>query len=248
MNKHTKNIIFLLLGLGVYFSPWCSTPTLCIFLVVITFVSVLTYGIFEVRFNYFLSSQHKVSSEKLVLSFDDGPNNSTRTILNILNKHDVGAIFFLIGKNIENNQELLKDLQDGGFVLGNHSYTHSNRFAFMTTNRIIQELHKTEHLLGGSSIRLFRPPFGITSPQINRAIKRLNLKSIGWSLRSLDTIINDKDKLVSKIMRKSKGGDIILLHDAGKCTSSCLEQIIIKLKYSGKSFASNEDIVRLLHG
>jgi len=218
------------------------------FLVALTFVSFLTYGIFEIRFDYFLSSQHRVSSDKLILSFDDGPNNSTRTILKVLKKHDVGAVFFLIGKNMENEKELLNELRNGGFVLGNHSYSHSSKFALMSTKRIIAELNKTERLLGQSSIRLFRPPFGITSPQINRAVKHLGLKSIGWSLRSLDTLINEKDQLVSKILKKSKGGSIILLHDKGKCTSSCLEEIILGLRLSGKSFASNEDIIRLLHG
>ena len=248
MNKHTKNIIFLLLGSGISLSPWCSTPVLCLVLVALTFVAFLIYGVVEIRFNYFLSSQHTVLSDKLVLSFDDGPNHSTQTILNILKKHDVGAVFFLIGKNIDNEQELLEELREGGFVLGNHSYSHPSNFALMTTKSIITELQITEQLLGKSSIRLFRSPFGITSPQINRAVKHLDMKSIGWSLRSFDTLVNNKEQLVTKILKKSNNGDIILLHDEGKCTASCLEEIIIKLKSSGKSFASNEDIVRLLHG
>ena len=236
------------MGIGFSLSPWCSTPALCVFLVALAFMAFLIYGVVEIRLNYFLSSQHKVLSDQLVLSFDDGPNNSTQTILNILKKHDVGAIFFLIGNNIEKEKELLKELREGGFVLGNHSYSHPINFAFMTTKSIIKELQITEKLLGQSSIGLFRPPFGITSPQISRAVKHLELKSIGWSLRSLDTLIKNKEQLITKILKKSNNGDIILLHDEGKCTASCLEEIIIKLKSSGKSFASNEDIVRLLHG
>lgn len=235
------------MGLAVCFFMGNNTPLYCWFLVVGGFLTFLFFGVFAIRFNYFIVSQHRVSSDKIILSFDDGPNSSTREIMEVLKKHDVGAVFFLIGENIEKEGEIFKEVVQGGYVIGNHSYSHSNNFAMKSSLKIIEELEKTESLLGGCSKKLFRPPFGITSPPMKRAIKKLGLKSIGWSLRSLDTIITDRVKLMRKVLKKSKKGVIVLLHDEGICTASCLDEMITMIKSSGKSFASNEDIVRLLH-
>jgi peptidoglycan/xylan/chitin deacetylase (PgdA/CDA1 family) len=138
-------------------------------------------------------------------------------------------------------------LKKSGMVLGNHSYSHSGGFAFKTTTNICDELSRTEKLLGSHSISIFRSPFGITSPQIARAVRKMELKSIGWRVRSLDTVINDKDKLISKVVNISKGGSIILLHETGKTTATCLDEMIIKLKSSGLDIATNQEIHKLLH-
>jgi peptidoglycan/xylan/chitin deacetylase (PgdA/CDA1 family) len=247
LNKHLFNIIFLVLGLAVCFFLGNSAPLYCWGLVVVVFLTFLFCGVFEIRFNYFIISQNKVSSDKIILSFDDGPNSATREIMGVLKKHNVGAVFFLVGVNIEAEGEIFKELAKDGYVLGNHSYSHSNKFALMSSLKILEELEKTEGLLRGHTKKLFRPPFGITSPPMRRAIKKSGLKSIGWSLRSLDTLIVDNNKLIGKVLRKAQGGDILLLHDEGICTAACLDEMIIRLKSSGKSLANNEDIVRLLH-
>ena len=211
------------------------------------FIVLLTFGIFDIRFDYFIKSVHEVGSEKVILTFDDGPNTSTLKVLNVLKKHEVGAVFFLIGQCMVENPQITNTLKSSGMVLGNHSYSHSGRFAFMTTSNICKELSKTEELLGTHSINLFRAPFGITSPQIARAVRKMGMKSIGWRVRSLDTVIDNKFKLINKILKQSKEGSIILLHESGKVTASSLDELIIKLKSSGLNIASNEEIKTILH-
>ena len=245
MNKHLFNIGFLIVAIVICKTLNCGS--ICTVLISILFIAFLTYGIFEIRFDYFLKSEHDVDSEKVILTFDDGPNPSTLKVVDVLKKHDAGAVFFLIGRNIEEYPQVMDDLINSGMVLGNHSYSHSAGFAFKSTSNICKELLRTEKLLGSNSMGIFRPPFGITSPQIARAVRKMGLKSIGWRVRSLDTVIDDKNKLIKKIVNLTKGGSIILLHETGKTTASCLDEMIINLKSSGLDIAKNDEIHKLLH-
>ena len=245
MYKHYANII--LIGLCLFLTCGHENHTIIHAILITVFILNISLGVFEIRTNYFLKSIHSVSSNKVILTFDDGPNDHTLKVANTLKKHNVGAIFFTIGERMENTPQIVEDLKKNGFVIGNHSFNHSWWLAFMSTNRICNELQRTEDLIGESSIKIFRPPFGITSPQISRAVRRLKLRSIGWHVRTLDTVVKEKNKLIHKIHKQAKKGSIILLHEAGNVTSECIEEIITTLRNSGKELATNEDIKTILH-
>ena len=71
-------------------------------------------------------SQKVIDKNKpmVALTFDDGPNYNTGKVLDILNKYNVKATFFLLGKNIEDNKEIVKKMNEYGMEIGNHTYSH----------------------------------------------------------------------------------------------------------------------------
>lgn len=202
--------------------------SIILFLIII----YLIIGVFDIRQNIFVKSINSVGQGNVCLTFDDGPDPiMTPKILEILNKHSVKGTFFLIGKNAFSNQALVKRISDEGHSIGNHTYYHKATFSMCSENKMTEEIKKTNQILEqitSKKITFFRPPFGVTNPKINTVLKKLNLKSIGWGIRSLDTITNDSIKLYSKVKQGvDKGGSIILLHDRCESTLEILEKIII---------------------
>jgi peptidoglycan/xylan/chitin deacetylase (PgdA/CDA1 family) len=147
----------------------------------------------------------------------------------MLRKYNAKASFFLIGENIEKYPDLVKEINAEGHTIGLHTFSHNNLFPFFSVKRIKRELIKNNEIiyrcLGYKTI-LFRPPFGVTNPQIAKAVKALNLKVVGWNRRSLDTISKNSKKVSKKITGKLKPGDIVLLHDYSDICLEVLEKVL----------------------
>lgn len=77
---------------------------------------------------------------------------------------------------------------------------------------------------------LYRPPFGVTNPNIARAIKRTGKKSIGWNVRSLDTVTGQAPAVYRRIIKKIRPGSIVLLHDTSEKTTLALKDLLLFLK------------------
>jgi peptidoglycan/xylan/chitin deacetylase (PgdA/CDA1 family) len=84
--------------------------------------------------------------------------------------------------------------------------------------------------------RLFRPPYGVTNPNLGRAVKQTNMHSIGWNVRSFDTSAKDQDQLLARILDRLHGGDIILMHDSMPITKEILTELIIRARQNGFTF------------
>jgi len=80
--------------------------------------------------------------------------------------------------------------------------------------------------ISGKKIELFRPPFGVTNPRYAKVLPQLRLKSIGWSLRSYDTISKDAPRLLKRLQSKIRPGQILLLHDTVPITAQILPDLI----------------------
>ncbi|WP_423740570.1 polysaccharide deacetylase family protein [Flavobacterium columnare] len=77
--------------------------------------------------------------------------------------------------------------------------------------------------------KFFRPPFGVTNPHIARAVREKNYQVIGWTIRSLDTVIEDENKILDRIISRLEKGKIILLHDISQKTVNVLARLLILL-------------------
>jgi len=157
------------------------------------------------------------SKKRAALTFDDGPDpRSTPQLLDWLRAEKIPAAFFCIGKKVEAHPELAAQIVRDGHLLENHSYAHSNFTNFYSTARLQAELALTQaaiQKISGVAPAYFRPPVGLSNPNTFRAAKNLNLQVIGWTIRSLDTVIADPQKIVARITRGLRPGAIILLHD-----------------------------------
>ena len=194
-------------------------------------------GSFHIRFNYHVKALHanKAIAENLIaLTFDDGPHpDITPKVLELLKKFNAQATFFCIGKNVEAHTDLFLNILEEGHLVGNHTYSHSNTFGFFSTKKVISELTLTNELvenLSGKKMALYRPAFGVTNPNIKKAVQKTGLLPIAWSIRSLDTTHLPKEKVLRRITKKITKGDIVLLHDTNHKTLAVLEQLLLFLQ------------------
>lgn len=186
--------------------------------VVLVYLSIGALGATMLSLQYFVPSHVRGSrTDAIALTFDDGPiPGKTEKILALLHARGIPATFFCIGHRVAANPQLVATIHTEGHLLGNHSYWHGKTFDMQTAGTIASELHQTDDALAtiiGRRPRFFRPPYGVTNPMVARAVRLGGYTVVGWSVRSFDTVIKDQAKLLTRVTRSLKGGDIVLFHD-----------------------------------
>ncbi|MET9903543.1 glycosyltransferase [Streptomyces sp. NPDC006446] len=192
-----------------------------------------------------------VPKKTIVLTFDDGPTASwTPEVLEVLEKNDVEATFFVVGSMVSRYPDVVKTLVDQGNEVGIHTFTHVD-LSYQSTTRLQRELKQTQLALAGAAgvtTTLFRAPY---SSEIN-AVDNYSwpvykeLGGLGYTSVFVDTDSDDwKKPGVSKIVKwatpKKNQGAIVLMHDAGGDRSQTVEALgvyIKKMKAKGYTFTT----------
>jgi len=189
-------------------------------------------------------------SEKLIaLSFDDGPNQQyTPQVLSILAQYNAAATFFVIGKNVPGNEGVLQQIDAAGHSIGNHSYTHGFFVDFKNLQGFMDELNQTTATVFdiiGKRMKLFRPPYGVTTPSLVKATKLLDYSIIGWTIRSLDTTGDTVQTISRRVQNKIKPGAIILFHDTSDKTIQVLTQTLNFAQENGYKIVSVDRLLKI---
>lgn len=154
---------------------------------------------------------------RVALTFDDGPDaRTTPRVLDVLEQHGVRAAFFVIGRYAEAEPGLLRRIDDGGHLIGNHSWSHAYSGALRRGAYWRAELARTNDAIAravGRPPRLFRPPMGFKNPHVTRAARRHGLVTVTWSQRALDGRATSPARIVRRLADRPRGGDIVLMHD-----------------------------------
>jgi len=187
---------------------------------------------------------------EVALTFDDGPNSkATPQILDILKSHDIKVTFFVLGKFVERNKGIVKREALEGHSIGNHTYTHASG-GITDINKIKRELARTDALIEKYSSKkpaYFRPPFGYENWRFLSEAELLDYKGILWSLDVGDWNQKTTEKeYINKILKLTKNGTIILLHDGGtsrEAVINTLPKIITSLKKKGFKFVTIDEMV-----
>jgi peptidoglycan/xylan/chitin deacetylase (PgdA/CDA1 family) len=169
-------------------------------------------------------------------------------ILDILKKHNVKATFFVIGSKAELNPEIIKRIDKEGHLIGSHSFTHHYLFDLFSSRRMENEMIRTDNVIYsiiGKRMKLFRPPYGVTNPTISKAINNLQYLSIGWSLKSGDTVIKNESKLIKNVISKVKNGDIILFHDNKPWNVKAIDSLMGYLNEKGYSISRLDEFLTI---
>jgi peptidoglycan-N-acetylglucosamine deacetylase len=216
----------------------------------LVYVSVLFCGSYFMRMGFFLKSICSVKTDERVIavSFDDGPDEHSSRILDILKESHVEAAFFYIGKKIPGNEGLVNRLVREGHMIGNHSFSHHPLFDFFSTRKMLDDLKKMNQLLldiTGLSPRFFRPPYGVTNPHLKKAVLQGGFISVGWSTRSYDTVIKNRHRLLNKILSALKPGAILLLHDTSETTVAILPELLKAIRDKGYQIVRLDKMVNL---
>lgn len=174
--------------------------------------------------------------KEIAITFDDGPTPETEKVLELLSRYNAKATFFCIGSQIEKYPEVLQKTLNEGHTVGNHTYSHSTKLSLFPVNKTVEDITLTDSFIIKYSNKkplLFRPPFGVTSPRIAKALRLTGHYVIGWNVRSLDAVTEDETKIFSRIKRGIAPGSIILLHDTSQKTVNVLEQLLLLLQQQG---------------
>lgn len=180
-------------------------------------------------------------SKLIALTFDDGPNYNTNKVLDILEKYEVRATFFVLGSKIKGNEYILKRLVNSGSEIGNHTYNHLILTKY-NEDKILEEINNTSNLIyeiTNSYPKLLRPSYGI----VNNKVKRIsNYPIIIWDIDTLDWKYHNSSRIAKRVINKVSDGDIILMHDVYSATSNALNIIIPKLKDMGYTFVTVSEL------
>ena len=186
----------------------------------------------------------------VALTFDDGPNaENTAKVLDVLKRHNIRATFFLIGKNVDEHPALAARMVEEGHIVANHTYTHASTFPLGSRAKVEQEIARGSEAIysaTGRRPRLFRPPFGVTTPNIGKASRGLRQEVIGWSIRSYDTMSRPtRESVVKGIMKRIHPGAIILLHDRCDGAEELLERLITECTQQGYRFVALDELLNI---
>jgi peptidoglycan/xylan/chitin deacetylase (PgdA/CDA1 family) len=178
------------------------------------------------------------------LTIDDGPSPiHTSAMLDLLDRFEARATFFVIGKHAEQYPHLLTEILARGHEIANHTYSHpSATFWIAGPRRIGAEIDLTAELLRTAPdrpARFFRAPVGLKNLFVHPALDHRRLAVVGWSVRGLDTVRRDAGGIASRIARNIKPGAIVVLHEGHRGEShpgfhpECLELTLSALSEKG---------------
>ena len=181
------------------------------------------------------------------MTFDDGPHPIyTPKVLELLKKHRAKASFFLIGENLKKHPYLVERILDEGHSIGNHSFTHSKTIDFKGKARWLKEIEETDleiQKITGKKPKFFRPPYGVTTPHLADALEKTGHLTIGWNQRTYDTILRNPKKILSKLRKNLKAGDIVLLHDSHENIIPILEHLLPEVERKNLSFVTINELI-----
>ncbi len=152
--------------------------------------------------------------KSLALTFDDGPSESTTALLELLDRFQIPATFFLCGSNVDRLPEIAKAVAMAGHEIGNHSDTHP-RFDFCSSEFMYRELAEAQRKISAATgvvPKLFRSPYGVRWFGLGAAQHRLNLLGVMWTLLGRDWRL-PAPRISARLTGQARGGDIICLHD-----------------------------------
>lgn len=170
-------------------------------------------------------------------------NEYLPTILKTLHDNNVRATFFLDGSWVRKHPELARSILDEGHEIGNHAYSHPDlnkrseaetMEELSNTNEVIKEtLHITPNW--------FAPPSGSFNQTTVQVADQLNMKTILWTVDTVDWKKPDKDEMVERVVGKVENGSMILMHPT-KPVAEGLESMIAKITEQGYELGSVSEL------
>lgn len=196
--------------------------------------------------NIFFDFLWKTKNEKILLTFDDGPNPGTlEIIMERLQKYNLKAVFFCVGNNIKRNPNYARELISEGHQLANHTFNHQ-KIMFKNRLQVKKEIEDCQNIakeILNYNMKYFRPPHGLFDLKTAKILREYNLQCIMWSLLTYD-FENDLKKVKYGIDRYLQKNSIVTMHDNNKCKKiikDSIDFVIEKGLEKGFEFTNPEE-------
>ena len=200
--------------------------------------------------------------KRVFLTFDDGPTKEvTPYILDILDKYNIKATFFVLGTNVRNNPDILKRAYESGHYIANHGYSHKYSSIYKSVDTVLEEYNKTEQIIKNTlnntnySSHLFRFPGGShggeyenVKKQARKKLKEEGIAYMDWSALTYDAIgVDSKEKILENLENTMNEWNnvVVLMHDSAdkQITYESLEDVIKYLQGKGYAFKNIYDLM-----
>ncbi len=209
-------------------------------LIMIAAVAILGLGLSWDRISQAVTEDVK---PRIALTFDDGPHPVyTPKLLDGLKERNVKATFFVVGKNIEGREDIIKRMDEEGHLIGNHTYDHV-KITGLPEEEACAQITKTSELvkeITGKNTEFVRPPFGAWDKKLECGFEMF---PVLWSIDPLDWTTKNVDAVVQKVLSRAEENSIILLHDYYDSSVEAALKIVDALLERGFEFVTVDELV-----
>jgi peptidoglycan/xylan/chitin deacetylase (PgdA/CDA1 family) len=177
--------------------------------------------------------QARGAGGSVAITIDDGPDPQvTPRVLQILAEYGARATFFCIGTQAARFPALLGQCIAAGHAVENHGYGHDAHFSLLGPRHLRREIERAQRVITQASAtlpRFFRAPAGLRSPWLDPVLQRLGLQLVSWTRRGFDTVSTDPARVLARLTRNLRAGDILLLHDGHAARGRDGEAVILEV-------------------
>lgn len=179
------------------------------------------------------------AGDQALLTIDDGPHPvHTPAILDILDRHGIKALFFLVGDRATQHPQLVRDIIARGHEIGNHTQTHpAGTFWMLRPARLWREIAGCQETLAalcpGPPPRFFRPPAGHHNLFTALIARSLGLRMMMWNARGFDGVLTDVSAITRRIALRLQPGAIVLIHEGTPVAVEVADAVTSLLAASG---------------
>ncbi len=232
-----------------------------VFMVLLILGVNLSSGLYAVKSSVWYGPREK---PLIALTFDDGPHPIfTTKLLKLLKEYDVKATFFVVGAPCLYYPDIIRQIDEGGHELANHSFSHQ-RLDSLSRDEIRLELESTNDILWsltGKKMKYFRPPGGRYNKVVIEEVDRLGLKMIMWDVNAGDYrqplpiakkspypyaspfFQRSSSRMYRQVMRQTRAGSILLFHNITGETLKVLPRVIEDNQKKGLKFATLSELL-----
>lgn len=183
----------------------------------------------------------------LAITFDDGPSAYTAELLEVLKANEAKATFFVLGSQASAYGHLLQKMDEYGFEVGSHSYSHRD-YTSLSTDQVLQDLRLTDSAIVsgmGRPPHLFRPPYGAYNTETIAVLRSEGKALVMWNVDTKDWAYRDAQYVKNYILHHAGEGSIILLHDIHRTSVDGFIAALPELKAMGYSLVTVSELLEM---
>ncbi len=171
----------------------------------------------------------------IALTFDDGPSPETDKIVRVLTQYNARATFCVVGNRVEGYADVLKRTVAAGNEIASHTWNHTKlteRSLASIRSQLTRSMQAVKET-AGYDVKALRPPYGSVNKNVRSACKENGLFVITWNIDTLDWQTRSTSKTYRAIVRNTKSGNVILMHDLYATTAAAVEKAVPELVEKG---------------
>jgi peptidoglycan-N-acetylglucosamine deacetylase len=185
------------------------------------------------------------SRNAVALTFDDGPGTETPRILDALAEAEARATFFLVGSRVPAQADGVARIAAEGHEIGSHSWGHDR--AGRSHPAVLRDLVRASVAIrraAGAPPRWFRPPYARFTRGLMLTARLAGMGTVTWDVDPRDWERDDPGDVVEEVLRSTRSGSIVLLHDGGPATVESLPSIVENLRLQGLDMVTVSHLLR----